>query len=296
MFDWDDLRVFLAASRAGTLGEASKRLGIDAATVGRRIARLETALRSTLLVRSPSGTQLTATGAQLLELSLDVEASIEAAARVTQPNTISGTVRISTAEGFGVAVLAPALPSLIKARPGLKIELAASSGFLSPSSREVDMAITLSPPKAQRLVVEPLTYYELGLYASADYLKREGKPRTVEDLKSRQVVGYVDDLVYAPELKYLDEVLPGLAPTLSSSSIQAQKSIIEAGGGIGVLPCFLASGLTRVLSSTVVLERRFWLSTHHELSKVSRIRAVQTWLKALVRQEKSTLLPSHPRE
>ena len=65
MFDWDDLRVFLAAARAGSLAAAGQRLGIDTATVGRRIARLETALKSTLLTRSRAGLQLTAAGAQL---------------------------------------------------------------------------------------------------------------------------------------------------------------------------------------------------------------------------------------
>ena len=55
MFDWDDLRVFLAAARAGTAASAAQRLGLDATTVGRRIAALETALKSTLFVRSRSG-------------------------------------------------------------------------------------------------------------------------------------------------------------------------------------------------------------------------------------------------
>ena len=68
MFDWDDIRIFVAAARAGSLGGAAQRLGIDAATVGRRVARLESALKSTLVVRSASGLQLTPAGAQLLEV------------------------------------------------------------------------------------------------------------------------------------------------------------------------------------------------------------------------------------
>ena len=104
MFDWDDLRVFLAAARAGSLATAAQRLGVDAATVGRRVARLETALKSTLLVRSAAGLHLTATGAQLLERALDAESAMEAAGRVTQPDLIAGAVRISASEGFGGAI------------------------------------------------------------------------------------------------------------------------------------------------------------------------------------------------
>jgi DNA-binding transcriptional LysR family regulator len=108
MFDWDDVRIFIAAARAGSLATAAQRLGIDAATVGRRVARLETALKSTLVVRSASGLLLTAAGAQLLETALDAESAMEAAEQVTRPDLIAGTVRISASEGFGGAVLAPA--------------------------------------------------------------------------------------------------------------------------------------------------------------------------------------------
>ncbi|WP_337187710.1 LysR family transcriptional regulator [Phenylobacterium sp.] len=291
MFDWDDLRIFLAAARAGSLVAAGQRLGMDTATVGRRLARLETALKSTLLARSRVGLQLTAAGAQLFDAALEAESAMVAAGRVTQPDQVAGTVRISTAEGFGTAVLAPALPELARARPGLRIELAAQTTFLSPIRREVDMAITLSAPDAGRLVVEPLTVYQLALYATGDYLERHGAPPNVEALRTHQIVGYVNDLIFAPELRYLDEVSPGLSPTLASSSIQAQRAIIAAHGGIGVLPCFMADGLTRVLPEVMLIERRFWLSTHREVHDTARARAVRRWLMALVERRHRDLRP-----
>ena len=122
------------------------------------------------------------------------------------------------------------------------------------------MAVTLAAPDGSRLIVEPLTAYQLALYASPDYLARRGAPRDVVELRDHDIVGYVDDLIYAPELRYLDEVSPGLTPNLASSSIRAQRDIIEAGGGVGVLPCFMAGGLVRILDE-VLLERRFWVST-----------------------------------
>jgi DNA-binding transcriptional LysR family regulator len=291
MFDWDDLRFFLAAARAGSLGSAAPRLGVDTATVGRRVARLESALKSTLLVRSSTGLQLTAAGAQLLHMALDAESAMAAAARVTQPDVVAGTVRISAAEGFGSAVLAPALPQLAQLRPGLRVELAAHAGFLSPSRREVDMAITLSAPGAQRLVVAPLTDYQLALYASPSYVARAGMPQGVADLVRFQLVGYVDDLLYAPELRYLDELLPGVTPTLASSSIRAQREIVAGGGGLGVLPCFLAEGLVRLLPDQVLIQRRFWLSTHQDVHGTARMRAVRMWLGELIEARRALLSP-----
>ncbi|MEN5363627.1 LysR family transcriptional regulator [Brevundimonas intermedia] len=290
MFDWDDVRIFIAAARAGSLGGAAQRLGIDAATVGRRVARLESTLKSTLVVRSTTGLQLTAAGAQLLDIGLEAESAMEAAARVTSPDTLAGVVRVSASEGFGVTLMAPALPELRLASPGLRIELAATSGFLSPTRREVDMAITLAAPDAARLIVEPLTPYQLALYASPAYLARRGAPLTVDDLPGFDIVGYIDDLIYAPELRYLDEVRPGLTPHLGSSSIRAQREIIASGGGVGVLPCFLAEGLKRVLPS-ILIERRFWLSTHREVHDTARLRAVRAWLKSLCATRQASLRP-----
>ncbi len=291
MFHWDDLRIFLVAARTGSLTAAAAPLGIDAATVGRRIGRLETALKATLFVRSASGLQLTAAGAHLLEAGLNAEEAMELAARAGQPDIVGGTVRISTAEGFGTAILAPALPSLRRARPGLRIELAATSGFLSPTTREVDMAVTLSAPDSPRLFVEPLTPYQLALYASPAYLDQAGLPTSLEALADHDLVGYVDDLIYAPELRYLDEIGPTLRPMLSSTSLRAQREIIAAGGGIGVLPCFLADDLVCVLPERLVLTRRFWMSTLRDVAGTARVRAVRAWLQEQVRIRLPDLTP-----
>ena len=80
-------------------------------------------------------------------------------------------------------------------------------------------------------------------------------------------------------------------PTLASSSIQAQRAIIAAGGGIGVLPCFLAEGLVRVLPDQVLITRRFWLSTHREVQATARMKAVAAWLRDMVRESAARLSP-----
>jgi DNA-binding transcriptional LysR family regulator len=291
MFDWDDLRIFIAAARAGSLAGASLKLGVDAATVGRRVARLESSLKSTLIIRSQTGLQLTAAGAKLLEATLDVETAMLKAERTGEEDVVGGAVRISAAEGFGTMILAPALPDLRRQRSGLRLELAASSGFLSPGRREVDMAVTLSAPSDPRVTVEPLTDYQLALYAAPDYLARRTAPSGIESLRSHDIVGYVDDLIYAPELRYLDELGLDLRPSIASSSIRAQREILAAGGGIGVLPCFMAAGLTALLTDQIVLTRRFWMSTHTDVIDTARVRAVRKWMIEVVAAHRSRLSP-----
>ena len=291
MLEWDDLRIFIAAARAGSLAAAGRKLGVDTATVGRRVARLETKLKCTLLVRSPTGLRLTAAGADLLEIGLDAETAVSAAQRITQPDLAAGAVRIGAPEWLGSGLLAPGLPAFSRTRPNLRIELAANTGFLSPSRREVDIAITLSSPASPRLVIQPLTDYQLALYASPTYLKESGLPERLDDLKRMKIVGYIDDLIYAPELRYMDEISENTPKILSSSSIQAQSAIIAAGGGVGVLPCFLADGLTRILPNEVLLERQFWLGMPREIEGTARINLVIRWLRDLVSAERARLCP-----
>ena len=152
------------------------------------------------------------------------------------------------------------------------------------------MAITLSARDSGRLIVQPLTRYQLALYTSPLYLMRRDAPVDRDALLTHDIVGYVGDLIYAPELRYLDEIRPGLVPHISSSSIRAQREIIAGGGGIGVLPCFLADGLVRVMED-VVLERRFWLSTHQDVHGTARMRTVRDWIVAICQENAERLAP-----
>jgi DNA-binding transcriptional LysR family regulator len=215
---------------------------------------------------------------------------MQLAAQIGESGLVAGTVRISTSEGLGAHVIAPGLPELRRRHPGLKVELVALPGFMSPVKREVDMAVTLSAPASQRLLVEPLTFYELGLYASRAYLAEAPPIERPEDLAAVDLVGYIDDLIYAAELRYLQAVAPRLTCRLSSSSIRAQREIVAAAGGVGILPCFMAEGLIRVLPH-IRLRRQFWLSSHRDGADTARVRAVRAWLKELVRQRADLLVP-----
>lgn len=295
--DWSDLQVFLAIARAGQMGRAGAALGMDPTTTSRRLRRLEAALGETLFEQTREGQVLTEAGERLLA---KVEAMAQAAMAISEGGSasaggqLSGTLRISASEGFGSWFLAAHVPDFVRAHPALTLDLVANSGFLSLSKREADIAVMLSRPKAGPVIARKLSDYSLRLYASEGYLGLAGMPQAPADLlKGHSLVGYIPDLLYAPELRYLDELQPGLAPTLRSSSINAQHHLIAAGAGIGVLPCFMGDadvGLVPVLPGRRIT-RSFWLVTHKDTHQLARIRAGRDWILGVVQRHRGQLLP-----
>lgn len=295
-FDWNDVRAFLAVAEAGQIGCAAQTLQVDPTTLGRRLKRLEGRLEATLFERTREGQILTEAGERLLAKA---EAMASAAQSIdetlSQGQGLAGNLRISVSEGFGTRFLTPYLKDFSRAHPNLIIELVASNGFLSPSKREADIAVMLSRPKAGPVHCRKLADYALGLYASREYLEQRGRPAKPSDLRQgHTLISYMPDLLYAPELNYLDEFHPGLAGQIRSSSINAQYQLVVEGAGIAVLPRFIAerAGDLIAICTDRAIIRSFWIVTHRDTGGLRRVRAGKQWLDDCVAVGRDRLMPA----
>ncbi|WP_213980933.1 LysR family transcriptional regulator [Sphingomonas sp. dw_22] len=289
---WNDLQDFVAIARAGQLSRAASGLGVDPTTMGRRLRRLERVLGQTLFEKTREGQVLTEAGERLLA---HAEAMQRAADRIEErpgnAHELTGLLRVSVSEGFGAWFVAEHLGDFVERHPALVVDLVASSGFLSPSKRETDIAILLARPRAGPVVSAKLSDYALRLYAARAYADRHGAPANTTALREHRLIGYIPDLLYAPELRYLNEIDEALAPTVRSSSILAQHRLIASGVGLGVLPCFIGDAdpaLVRVLPE-MRIQRSFWMVTHQDTRQLQRVRAFKDWLTALVQERRGRL-------
>lgn len=295
-FDWDDLRFFLAVARSGRLTAAARRLGADHATVSRRIGSLEASLKAKLFERRPQGYALTHHGEQLLAKaeSMETEALSIQSEIGGADLALSGIVRVGAPDGFGATFLAARLARLAASHPELELQLVAMPRLLSLSKREADIAVTLAPPKEGKVVARKLTDYRLHLYGTTDYLAARPPIVSRQDLVAHQIVGYIDDLIFTPELDYLDEVERGLRATLQSSNLIAQMQATLAGAGLCVLPDFMAAGeprLVPVLPQAIALLRTFWLVVHADLKDVARVRTVVDFIVRETKAARALFLP-----
>jgi DNA-binding transcriptional LysR family regulator len=292
--NWDDARMFLAVARTGQLLGASRRLGVNHATLSRRVSALEEALKTRLLIRRTNGCDLTAEGEAFLRAAERMETEMLAVqASIGRIDTaVAGTVRVGAPDGFGVSFLAPRLGRLTARHPELKIQLVPVPRSFSLSQREADIAITLERPEQGRLVSSKLTDYTLGLYASRDYLAENGTPETVDDLKSHRRVGYVEDLIFTASLNFTGEIMRSWDASFEISSATGQTEAVRSGAGIGILHDYIArqhGELVRLLPANSI-RRAYWTTWHESARDLVRVRTVAEFVQEIVRQEHAIFL------
>ncbi len=288
--NWDDLRIFLAVARAGQILGAARRLGLNHATVSRRVATLEEALGTKLFRRLTTGSELTPAGERLLALAERMEAeALAAAAEIGgEGDSVAGTVRIGAPDGFGVAYLAPRLGALAQRHPALTVQLVPVPRSFSLSRREADIAITTERPTEGRLVAQKLVDYTLGLYASQSYAEAHGLPRTTAQLSEHRLVGYVPDLVINPSLDYAGEFSANWTPRFMISSALGQAEAVRAGAGIGILHAFIARAMPELVAIEAIppVRRAYWLVYHESMRGLTRIKAVSDFVVQSVERDR----------
>ena len=278
--NWDDLHVVLTLARTGALARAAKELDVDHTTVGRRIEAIETALGLRLFVRSPRGYVLTAEAERLLPDLERVEAAVHGLQRSAQGHQaeLSGMVRVTSGESFGVGYLAPRLAEFGHAHPGLTLELVTGGTVLDLARREADIAVRLFRSTHEHLAVRKVGELRHALYASTAYLARRPLRRASE-LKAHPL------LVPTPgpkvlESEWLKKLSGGAAPAFVSTMTLALVAAAKQGAGIAVLPRYLGdpeAALTRIPMPDEPAEA-IWVTVHRDLRRAPRVRVVLDFL------------------
>lgn len=288
MRNWDDMRVFLAVARVGSLTAAGQRLRMDAATVGRRITRLELETGTVLFVRSPQGFTLTEAGQALTGPAEAAEAAmVQANSRVTGSAGLTGTIRVGAPDGCANFLLPQVCARIGAANPGLDVQILALPRVADLARREADIAITVSRPQTGRLLAEELTQYRLSLAASEDWVAANGLPGSLAELRGARMIGYIPEILFDAELDYLSGLgLTGVP--LASNSVSVQLNWVRAGAGVAVVHDFalpMAPELGRLLSHEVALTRTYWMLRPWGAAKDARLERFARQLRDGVRAE-----------
>ena len=290
--NWDDIRIFLSVARQGGLAPAAHHLGINHTTVARRLTGLETELRTRLVNRTPTGVTLTPAGRDFLHHAERIEnEALAAEQRVySADGTVSGKVRLATREGVGAWLICPKVAQLRRRHPELNLELVSEARTISLLKRDADITISLQYPPQDRVIVQKLTDYRLGLFASPEYLREYGPIESIEELNNRDVIWYLDDFVDIEEQRYMQRIVANSRAGFRATNILAQYAALVAGMGVGIIPVYQAGqdpALVRVLPDQVEEMRTYWLSVHPDTQGLPNVRVVMDFILDIIREKKN---------
>ncbi|RFA30790.1 LysR family transcriptional regulator [Alkalilimnicola ehrlichii] len=288
--NWDHARFFLAVARSGQILAAARQLGVDHATVSRRISALEEALRTKLLERRTAGCTLTSAGERFLAIAERVESEmLQAEAEVSAADLeLEGTVRVGAPDGLGNYFLASELAQLARQHPRLTIQLVPLPRSFSLSKREADIAVTIDRPSRGRVVVKKLADYDLHVYASRRHLETFGPISCVADLADRCLVTYVEDLLYSAALDYAEELRRHMPIRYECASVAAQLEAVLSGQSIGILHGYAARKYPELVPvlPEMSFQRTYWITAHEDVRDLRRVAVVHEFIARRVEEQR----------
>ncbi len=267
--DWDDLRLFLAVARAGSLSGAARSLGVTHSTVFRRIGAFEARLRVRLFDRLPGGYALTQAGEEMRDSVIRIEEEITALAlKVTgQDQRPTGTLRITTTDLLAVGVLPRHVAAFRAEWPEIEIEVVVADRVLDLTRREADVALRIGNPGQETLIGRRVGRLAFAAYTAAD--------RPLGDPAEGDWIGYGS--AHGPLSRNLARWWPDARQVYRTNSIIAAHAGAKAGIGLAALPCVIADcdpSLIRAAALPEDFMLDLWLLIHEDLRQTARIRVI----------------------
>lgn len=283
---WDDVRLFLALHRGGSLARAATALGVDTSTASRRLAALEAHLDLRLFDRSREGLHPTAYAERLLAEAEAMEASAASfvAGAEAMERKVEGRVRLSVPPGLADAFVLPVLPALLGRHPALVVEIDARISVVDLGRREADLALRSLRPEGADLVQKRVVVTRSVLAGAPGLVRSLGRLRHLDDVP---LVVWGDDLAHLPQSRWLRTHGPRARPTLVTSSLPTHVRAAEHGLGLVLLPrpyldvhTLVEASLSRALAASLraLPEDELWLVAHRALRRVPRVDAVWQFL------------------
>ncbi len=264
--DWDDLRYVLAVAKEGSLSGAARALGVNHATVLRRVDAFEAAMGIALFDRTARGYRIAPRRTRILEAIAGVEEAVFGVERATTAtrSPLAGTVRVTSTDSLCASVLPGIVADFEAEAEGLVIELQAQNRHSDLARLDADIAVR--PTSHLPAELSGVIAADMGF---AVYAAPQGSDRWLEFTGARGAT-----LLSRPPGPDGDDVTIGA----SSDSFLVLREMAAVGQGQTLLPCILGDGdprLRRVEMAEDLDPVPLWVASHVDLLEVPRIKAVR---------------------
>lgn len=281
--NWDDLRLFLAVARTGSISGAAKQLGVQHSTVSRRIRKFEEKLGTRLLERKTGRYELTQAGENVKEASSRIEREVLGVdgALLGKDTQQVGPLKVAALNNMASSVLMPMFASFNRKRPQVELHIIVSNIDASLSQREADVAIRLTNTPTDTLIGKRIVTVASCIYGSRSYLeqlrKQGGEP------------GWIGVECCGFHKTWTKQLSSGLQHNFYSDDTQLTHSAIREGLGVSILPCFMGDSdplLERYCDPDPAYNLGLWVLLHPDLKRTARVLAFRDHMVQAINEKK----------
>ena len=189
--DWNDLKLFLAVARFGSIRAAAEELGLNQSTVNRRLEVLEHALKLQLFDATTRGHVLTAQGQALVEAAapMQVQADAVVQAATLLARQTGGILKLTAAPAVFRSFLEPVMAAFLQQYPGVNLSYHESERTVDLFAGEADIAMRAGWTAPDDTFVSVwLDYHPWAVYCSPAYAAKRGMPAQIGELYGHDIV------------------------------------------------------------------------------------------------------------
>lgn len=279
MFEWDDVRYFLAVARHGSSLAAGKALKTSQSTVHRRIAELERKLGRELVKRHATGYRLTEFGEEMLPYAEQIERSALAfeQRKAAIDRGEAGLIRVTCPEPILYRLTKSSLLDRFHARyPNLRVEFVMSDKYVDLARGEADVALRSGDTDDGVLVGRKIADSLWSVYASKSYIESRGRPATTSDMSHHPTVGFDGPMATNRAAKWLQEIAPNAPIVARVNSVLGLVSVAKSGVAVVPMPTALGDSdfdLVRLFEPIPELTRSWRILAHPDRRKTPAVSA-----------------------
>ena len=268
--NWDDMRLFLAVARSGSISGGARQLGVQHSTVSRRMRQLETKLGARLIERKKSGYELTPAGEDVKQAAVRIEYEVLGvdAALLGKDSDLVGPLRVTAINNMASSVLMPMFARFSKDHPLIDLHIVVSNLDASLPEREADIAIRLTNTPTDTLIGKRMVTVASTIYGGREYLeqleKHGGEPKWIGVQCCSFHKSWTKQNCGEQPFNFIsDDTLLTL-------------SAIREGLGVSYLPCFMGDAdplLQRYSDPDPGHNLGLWILLHPDLKHTARVLA-----------------------
>lgn len=296
---WDDIRVFLAYLRKGTVASAAAELKISPPTISRRMSALQEALGFPLLVRSSHGLELSERAQPLVQIWQEAERMLEnapaLASRMQGPQNIE--LRFSTTPALATAVIFPNLKTYIERWPNVMLDVDTSYRVVDIGAGQGDLALRFVEPERGAVIRQRVGSLSFNVYCSENILPDGFEPVSdwydLSRTGIRAVTWAPGASVSMPQQK-LRDALDARRAGISITEYSGLVDAIRNGLGAGILPDIVGRRLPGARPITVpelVGAMPLWLVTADRLASYRHVSDFRDFVRNAIQKETAAIAP-----